>query len=322
MMACRVLGVLLGGAVALWAQTAAAAYPDRPIHLVVSSDAGTAGDLSARQLTPKLSELLGQNVVVENRGGAGGIVATEVVAKSKADGYTLLYASAGHAANVSMYKSLPYDAIKDFTPIGRMDSQYQTLVVSTTLPVNSVKELIAYIKERPGKLNFASTGNGTTGHLAGALFNNMAGLQLTHNPYSSAGPAIIELIGGQNVLMFYNYINVQPMISAGKLKPLAVTSDHREPYLPSTPTVAETGLPGFIASTWHGIYGPAGMDKSVVKTFSDALLETLKDPTLQSRMAASGLDLDPAGPEQFAEFTRSEVERYRKVVAISGAKIE
>ena len=300
----------------------AADYPTHPIRLVVGFDAGTSADLGARQLTPGLSAFLHQNVIVENHPGAAGIVAGDVVAKAAPDGYTLLFDSAGHVANVSLYKTLPFDAVKDFTPIGRVDAQYFTFVVSATLPVTSVAELIAYAKARPGQLNYASTGNGTTAHLAGALFGNLTGLQITHVPYKSASQALVDLIGNQVQMMFYPFISLQPMITAGKLRVLATTGQQREPYLPNAPTMQQAGVSGFQASTWHGIYGPAKLPRDITDQLNAAITQTLKDPTLQANMAAAGVRPSPSSPAEFAAFTVSELDRYKNLVAISGAKVE
>lgn len=301
----------------------AAGYPDHPIRMIVAQDPGTSADLGARQLTPRLSELLGQNVIIDNRGGAGGILGTELAAKAPADGYTLVYATAQtHAADASLYPHLPYDPVKDFTAIAKIDTQNFVLVVNPALPVNSVRDLIAYAKARPGQLYFASTGNGTTAHLAGALFNNLAGLQITHVPYKGAPQAITDMIGGSVALMFYPYIAVESMVKAGKLKLLASTGEQREPYLPNTPTMIESGVPGFLASTWHGIYGPAGMSRDRVDIIYKAVAETLKDPAVLSAMAKAGVTATPGDPDEFAAFTRSEVVRYHHIVAISGAKID
>ena len=300
----------------------AADYPTHPIRLLVGFDAGASADLGARQLTPKLSEILHQNVVVENHAGAGAIIATDIVAKSAPDGYTLLFATPQQAVNLSLYKKLPYDPIKDFTAIGRADIQYNTLVVSALLPVNSVAELIAYAKARPGQLNYASTGSGSTAHLAGALFANLAGLQMTHVAYKGTSQAIVDVIANQVQVMFYTYISLEPMIAAGKLRALATTGPQREPYLPDVPTMQQAGVSGFVASTWHGLYGPAKIPRDIVDKLNAALMQTLQDPAVRASMAAAGVQPAPSTPDEFSAFTLSEIERYRKLVAISGAKVE
>jgi tripartite-type tricarboxylate transporter receptor subunit TctC len=324
----RHFAMLLGTTAAVFltlglSKSFAADYPDHPIRMIVAQDPGTSADLGARQLTAKIGELLKQNIIIDNRGGAGGILGTELAAKAPNDGYTLIYATAQtHAADASLYAHLPYDPVKDFTPIARVDTQNFVLVVSPTLPIKSVADLIAYAKTRPGQLYYASTGNGTTAHLAGALFDNLANVQVTHVPYKGAPQAITDMIGGSAAMMFYPYIAVEPMIRANKLTLLASTGEQREPYLPNTPTMIEAGLPGFLASTWHGIYGPAGMAKDKVDVIYKAVAQTLKDPDILAAMAKAGVTPTLGTPDEFAAFTKSEVERYHKIVAISGAKID
>ena len=324
----RIRAVVLATAVAAFGAAPAlltpalAAWPDHPIRLIVDFDAGTSADLGARQLTPKLSELLGQNVIVENHGGAGGIIGNQQVATASPDGYTLLFDSAQHTVNISLYKKLPFDPIKDFTAIGLVDTQYFVLVVPSTLPVKSVADLTAYGKARPGQLNFASTGNGTTAHLGGALYGNMAGLQLVHVPYKSAGQALVDLAGNQVQMMVYTYIALKPMIDSGKLRVLATTGPTRLPTLPDAPTMQESGFKDYTMSTWHGFYGPAKMPADIVNKINAALVETVKDPKVVADMKQAGVEPAPDTPAEFAAFNQSEMERYKKVVAISGAKID
>lgn len=308
---------------AIAAAPAYAVYPDKPIRLIVAYAPGTSADLTARQVEPKFAEHLGQRLIIDNRAGAGGIIGTDLTAKAAPDGYTItMGTSLTHAATTSLYKNVPYDPVKDFAAVGRMDSATFVLVVGTVLPVNSVQDLIAYAKARPGKLNFASSGNGTTAHLAGALFNIAAGVDLTHVPYNGATQALIDVSSGQDALMFYPYQPLVALIDAGKLRPLATTAAQRASFLPNAPTMIESGVKDFLATTWHGIYAPAGTPKDIVNTLYAALAKAMKEPDVVAKMKASGNDVDLAGPDEFAAFTRDEVERTRKVVELSGAKIE
>src|SRR5438552_13835540 len=239
-------------------------YPTRPIRLVVPFPAGGTTDILAREVGQRLSMTLGQPVVIDNRPGAAGNIGADLVAKSAPDGYTLLMGTVGtHAINASLYAKMPYDHVKDFAPIILVAGVPNVLVVNPSLPVNSVQELIAYAKANPGKLNFASSGPGTSIHLSGELFKVMAGVQMTHVPYKGSAPALQDLLGGQVQLMFDNLPPSLPHIKAGKLRALAVTSVARSPALPDVPTIAESGLPGFEASSWFGILVPAGTPSAI-----------------------------------------------------------
>src|SRR5438034_5972010 len=235
------------------------AYPTKPVRLVVPFPAGGTTDLLARAAAQKLSEAWGQQVIVDNRPGAAGNIGAELVAKAAPDGYTLLMGTVGtHAINASLYAKMPYDHVKDFAPVILVAGVPNVLVVNPSLPVHSVQELIAYAKANPGKLNFASSGSGTSIHLSGELFKVMTGVQMTHVPYKGSAPALQDLLGGQVQLMFDNLPPSLPQIKAGRLRALAVTSATRAPALPDVPTVAEAGLPGFEASSWFGVLAPAG----------------------------------------------------------------
>jgi tripartite-type tricarboxylate transporter receptor subunit TctC len=302
---------------------AAQDYPSRPIHLIVPYLPGTSTDLAARQITGKLASVLGGQILVDNRGGASGIIGAEAVAHAAPDGYTLLFAtSQTQAINASLYAKLPYDSMRDFTPIERVVGPPMILVVPASLGLHSVAELVAYAKARPGKINFASSGIGTTAHLCGSLFGSEIGQQLTHVPYNSMGQALTDLVNGEVTLMFYGYQPLEPMIHAKKLVALATTAGKRSSYLPDVPTMAESGYSDFVITAWFAMYGPAKLPPAIQNKIATAVAETLKDKDVNDRLLATGTDPYPAGPEELAAFTRSEIERYRKVVAIAGAKVE
>ncbi len=322
-MGLRRLNFWLAGAVLTLgvAPAIAQSYPDKPIKLVVPYPAGTATDIFGRQLTQKLAEQLGQPIVVDNRGGAGGIIGTELVANAPPDGYTIVLATAQtHAVNKSLYPKLPYDPIAHFAPIARLGTQALILVTNASIPVKTLAELIAYAKARPGQLNFASTGSGTSAHLCGVLLNNETGVSVTHVPYKSAGQALADLVGGQITMMFYPYLALQPQIQAGKLTVLATSGAERSSYLPQTPTMAESGYPGFVLQVWFATYAPSGTPRPIIERLAGAFAKTMNDPDMKRVLAASGTDLAITGPDELAQFTRSEGERYRRLVAASGAK--
>lgn len=300
----------------------AADYPNRPVRMVVPFAAGSNIDGTARQIAPKFSELLGQQVVIDNRGGAGGTIGATLVAKSLPDGYTILMGNAPtHGMAQHLYANLAYDPIKDFTPVGRIDSASFVLAVSATLPVQSVAELVAYAKARPGALNYASSGNGTTAHLSGTLFNNKAGVDFKHIPYNSVPQALVDLSSGAVAIMFYPYQALMPLVQTNKVRMLATTGQKRASYLPALPTVMEAGIPDFVALAWHGIYAPAGTPKAVADRIYAALAKTMVDPRVVASLAATGIDVDLAPAAEFEAFTKQEVERYRLLIALSGAKI-
>jgi tripartite-type tricarboxylate transporter receptor subunit TctC len=314
----------MGATLGLWTAFAFAAdYPDRPIRLVVAFASGSNLDLTARQIAGKFSEHLAQPVIVDNRGGAGGTIGTSVAARARPDGYTILMGNAPTIAVAPhLYRNLPYDPIKDFSAIGRTSSATFVLAISSTLPVTSVADLVAYAKSHPGRLNYASVGNGTTAHMSGALFNNKAGTDIRHVPYNDVSRAFIDIANGTVALIFYPYQPLMPMMQAGKIRPLATTGLKREPYLPEVPTVIEGGIPDFVAINWHGFYAPAGTSKPVIDVLYGALAKSVRDPKVVSNLAAAGINVDLAPPGEFASFTKAEVERYRYIVSIAGIKME
>ena len=299
------------------------AYPTKPIRLVVPFPAGGATDILAREVAKHLTETWGQSVVVDNRPGAGGNIGSELVAKAPPDGYTLEMGTVGtHAINASLYAKMPYDHVKDFVPVILVAGVPNVLVVNPSVPVNSVQELIAYAKANPGKLNFASSGAGTSIHLSGELFKVMAGVQMMHVPYKGSAPALQDLIGGQVQLMFDNLPPSLPQIKAGKLRALAVTSATRAPALPDTPTIAEAGLPGFEASSWFGVLAPAGTPPAIVAKLNAEIAKWLGSPEAKEKLAGVGANIAGGTPDDFARHIQAETAKWAKVVKESGAKVD
>ncbi|MEO8753887.1 MAG: tripartite tricarboxylate transporter substrate binding protein [Casimicrobiaceae bacterium] len=302
---------------------AQAPYPTKPIRLVVPFPAGGTTDIIARAVSQRLTETLGQAVVVDNRPGAGGNIGAELVAKSPPDGYTLLMGTVGtHAINPGLYAKMPYDHVRDFAPVILVAGVPNVLVVPTALPVNSVQELIAYAKANPGKLNFASSGAGTSIHLSGEMFKTMTGVNIAHVPYKGSAPALQDLVGGQVQMMFDNLPSSLALIKGGKLKALAVTSAQRSAALPDVPTMIESGFAGFEASSWFGILAPAGTPKDVIARLSGEVAKWLATPDAKEKMAAQGAI--PAGlmPDEFTRHIAAETVKWQKVVKDSGAKVD
>ena len=298
-------------------------YPNRPIKLVVPFPAAGTTDILARAAAQKLTESLGQAVVVDNRPGAGGNIGSDLVAKSAPDGYTLLMGTVGtHAINPSLYAKMPYDHIKDFVPVVLVASVPNVLVVNLDLPVNSVADLIKLAKAKPGAINFASSGSGTSIHLSGELFKTMAGVDMTHVPYKGSSPALTDVMGGQVQVMFDNLPSSLALIKAGKLRAIAVTSMVRAPALPNVPTINESGLPGFEASSWFGVLAPAGTPAPIVARINAEVNKWLQSADAREKLLAQGAEAAGGSPEQFAAFIRSETEKWAKVVKASGAKVD
>jgi tripartite-type tricarboxylate transporter receptor subunit TctC len=285
--------------------------------------AGGTTDILARAVAQKLSETWGQQVIVDNRPGAGGNIGSELVAKAPPDGYTLLMGTVGtHAINPSLYAKMPYDHVKDFVPVILVAGVPNVLVVNPSLPINSVQELIAYGKANPNKLNFASSGNGTSIHLSGELFRTMTGVQMTHVPYKGSSPALTDLIGGQVQLMFDNLPSSLQFIKAGKLRALAVTSLARSQALPDLPTLAESGLPGFEASSWFGVLAPAGTPADIVAKLNGAVAAWLASPAAKEQLAAQGAIAAGGSPDAFVKHIADESAKWAKVVKASGAHVD
>ena len=301
----------------------AQAWPSKSIRFVIPYPPGGASDVTARTLGIKLSEALGQPVVIENRPGANGIIALENVAKSPPDGYTLLMANLGpNAINAVIYSKLPYDSIKDFTPIMLTTLVPQILVVNPALPVASVKELIALAKAQPGKLNFASAGNGASNHLSGELFKSMAAIELTHVPYKGDTPAMTDVIAGQVAIMFPTAIAATPHVKGGRLRALAVTSRKRVGSLPDLPTMEEAGVPGFEAVSWGGVMGPGGMPRDIVVKLHAELARILKMPDVSEKLSGLGAEIVASTPEEFAAYLKAEIAKWGKVARDANVKLD
>jgi tripartite-type tricarboxylate transporter receptor subunit TctC len=301
----------------------AQAYPSKPIRFVVPYPAGGPLDTVARLLGAKIAESMKQPVVVDNKPGAGGNIGADSVAKSAPDGYTILMgAVATHAINPSLYASMPYDAARDFLPVTQVASTPNVLVVNPSIPASTVAEFIAYAKANPGKLNFGSGSTGSAGHLAGELFDTMAGVKMVHVPYKGAGPAMQDLIGGQIQLMFDNLASSLGQIKAGRVKALAVTTAKRTSLAPDLPTISESGLPGFDVSTWFGIFVPAKTPQPIVDRLHAEFTRALAMPDVREKMLQLGAEPVGNRPQEFAAYIRSEADKYAKLVKASGAKAD
>ncbi len=305
--------VLMAGAFVI-AHAAAQNYPSKPIRLIVPFASGGGGDGALRPLAPGMSAALGQQVVIDNRGGAGGIIGMELAAKSAPDGYTLAMSSAGFTAMPGLYKTLPFDPVRDFSAIIIAESGSYLLVVNPATPWKSVGELIADAKSRPGRFAYASAGSGSSIHLAGELFKSMAGVDMTHVPYKGAGPAIVDVVSGQVAAMFASALNALSLVKAGKLRALAVTTAKRSTLAPELPTVAESGLPGFDVAGWYGFVAPAKTPLNIVRKLNLAINHALASPELVERLRALGLEPVGGTPEAAALLISNEVARWNKVV--------
>ena len=300
-----------------------AAWPERPIRFIVPFPPGGGADIMARPLAALLSKNLGQQMVVDNRGGAGGTLAAALAASAVPDGYTLFFGTVGtHAIHVSLYSKLPYDPVKDFAPISLTHNAPRVLVVHASLPVKSVSELIAYAKSKPGQLSFASAGNGGTNHLSGELFKVMAGVDMVHVPFKGAGPAAVEVLAGRVPLTFDSIPVWINHIKAGKVRALGVTSLKRSATLPDVPTVAESGLPGFDVANWLGIYGPAKTPRPIVDRLNAELGKAMSDADIRRQLLEQGVEPMHTTPEGLAALMRNDIAKWAKIVKASDAKID
>ena len=298
-------------------------YPTKPVRFVVAFPPGGGTDIIARSIAQKLAERIAQQVVVDNRPGAGGNIGTDIVAKSAPDGYTLLMGSAGPLAiNASLFAKMPFDPIKDLAPVTLAATTPNVLVVHPSLKAATVNDLIALARARPGEINFAASGHGTPAHLAGELFNSMAGVRMVHVPYKGAAPALADLLGGQVQLMFSTMPPALPHVKDGKLRALAVTSAKRSPAAPELPTVDEIALPGFEASTWHGVVVAGGAPSAIVTRLNPNIVAILHLPDLVERLSGQGAEPVGSTPEEFAAYIRAETLKWARVVRESGARAE
>ena len=298
------------------------AYPSRPVRLVVPLSPGGFADVPTRMLLPRLSSALGRQLFVENKPGAGGTIGANEVAKSPADGHTLLAVATPHVISAHLYKALPYDTLKDFAPIALFGSGPYVLVVNPQqLPVASVRELIAAARAQPRRIDYASSGNGSAQHLVSALFATMAGVELNHVPYKGSGPAMQDLLGGQVPITFAGVPNVLSSVKAGKLRALAVSTPKRWSELPEVPTLAEAGVPGYEATLWLGLAAPAGTPAEIVSRLHAETARALQDAELQNSFRSAGVSATPMGPQEFGAFMRAEHDKWGKVVRDTGATI-
>jgi len=309
---------------ALLAAPAAAAdrYPDRPIRLIAGFPPGGGVDINARLLADPLGQVLGQTVVVDNRPGAGGRLGMELVSKASPDGYTLGLGGIGMAISRALYKSLPYDTLRDFIPVAYIAAAPFLLVLHPSVPAASVTELIGYIKTKPGGINYGSSGVGGAAHLAGEMFKTAAGVNLTHIPYKGAAPAMTDLIGGQVPMVFDPIPTSLPHVRGGRIKALAITSARRTPLMPEVPTVAESGLPGYEVAAWFGLYAPAATPADIVGKLNTDVNRVLQMPEVKEKFAALGADSAPMTTDQFALHLRAEIAKFAKAIKDSGATAE
>jgi len=299
------------------------AFPEKSVRFVVGFTPGGPSDILARALGQKLAERWSQQVVIDNRPGAGGNLAAEAVAKSAPDGYTwLLGNNSILATNQSLYLSLPYDPVKDFAPVALVAIQPNILVVNPSVPATSVSELVSYLKKNPGKVNYASSGSGAAAHLAGELFKAMAGVDIVHVPYKGAQPALTDVIAGQVQMMFATSASVIPYIKANRLRALAVTTAQRSASVPELPTVSEAGVPGFEATTWHGVVVPAATPSGLIELLNKQINSALEEKDLKDRLTSLGAEIAIGTPQEFAGYIKRETPKWAKVVKDSGARPE
>ncbi len=306
----------------LAASVQAQPYPSKPVRVVVPYPPGGPTDIVARVLFQQVAESTGQQFVIDNRAGAGGNIGAEHVAKSPADGHTVLIGTTAHAINMSLFKSLNYDVQKDLAPVSLLTQGPLVLVTHPQFPANSVKELIDMAKAKPGSLNFASSGNGQSTHLSAELFNSMAGTKMIHVPYKGSAPALSDLMSGQVGIMFDTTLSAMPFVRAGKLKALGVTSPQRTPAAPDVPTIAESGLPGYEVFAWNGVFVPAGTPKPIVAQLNEEIRKAMQLPQVRDKFSAQGFAASWNTPDQFGVFVRNEVDKWARTVKASGATLD
>lgn len=295
-------------------------FPARPVRLVVPFPPGGANDIVARAVAPKAAEILGQPIVIENKGGAAGTIGSDFVAKSRPDGYTLLMTPVPFVITQTLYPKLPYDGQKDFAPIALLTRAPFLLASSASLPVRSVADLVAMAKARPGAVNFSSAGSGSPAHLAGELLRKTAGVEMTHVPYKGGGPAVADMVAGHVTFTLATPAEILPHVVAGKARALAVTTLERSPLAAQTPTIAESGYPGFEITVWYGLTAPAGTPSPVIDRLASSISAAVASPDVRERLTALGMEAAYLGPEAFGRFLRTEHEKWAQLVRESGAK--
>ena len=301
-------------AIASAAGVGAQGYPVKPVRLIVPFAPGGGTDVIARLLASRMSESIGRQVLVDNRAGANGIIGTEIVARAPADGYTLLFVSSPHSVNPSMYPKLPYDTVRDFAPVSQVASSPYVLVAHSSLPVRSVRELIAFAKARPGQIDYASGGSGSSAHLAAELFKDMAGLDLREIPYKGAGPALAGVVAGQTALVFANALTVKPYIQSGRIRALGIASLKRSASAPEIATIAESGVPGYSADAILGMLAPAKTPRSIIDFLNAELHRAMRSPEMTESMKNMGVEVALTTPEEFGRVIESEIERWGRLV--------
>jgi tripartite-type tricarboxylate transporter receptor subunit TctC len=300
----------------------AQAYPVKPVRMIVPFAPGGNTDIIARIVAPGMSKALGQQIIIENRGGAGSMIGTEVASKSPPDGYTLLMVSAAHVINPAMVKTLPFDPVRSFAAISKVADVPAALVVHPSLPVKTVKELVALAKAQPGKLNYGSAGRGSIGHLSAELLGSLARIQMTHVPYKGAGPALVDTVAGHVELLISSMPAVIPQSRAGKLRMIGQAGEKRSPAAPDVPTMIEAGVPGFVVTAGFGLFAPAGTPRPAIDRVLAALKASLSDPGVRNRLSGEGAEPVGSTPEEYEQFTRSEIEKWIKVARSAGIQPE
>ena len=295
------------------------AYPSRPVRLVVPAPPGGGTDILGRIVAQKLTDTLRQQVIIDNRAGASGMIGSEIVARADADGHTLLICFTTHVTNPSLFAKMPYDTVRDFAPVAMVGVIPSVLVLHPSIPSQSVKEFIAYARERPGKLNYGSAGSGSATHLSTVLFNAMTGTRMVHVPYKGSSPALTDLLAGQVNLMFGNMASAMPHVRGGKLRALAVTSAKRSAAAPELPTIAENGLPGYEATSWFALFAPARTPASLVNKLNGEVNTLLQLPDVKERMAGFGADAMPMSPRELAAYVETEIVKWGKLIKAAGA---
>lgn len=317
------VATLAAACIALPSSTLAQAWPAKPVRVVIPWPAGGSNDIVGRVVMQELSRTLGQQFVIDNRAGASGVVGADLVAKTPADGYTLMVHSTTHVGNAHLYgKKLTYDTMKDFTGVGMLSSQPGVLTVHPSLPVKTLKDFIALAKAKPRQINYSSSGNGSAPHLQMALLISMAGIDITHVPYKGGAPQVAALLGGETQASFATIGTVISQIQAGKLRPLGVGSSARAKALPGVPTISEAGLPGYDMNPWIGVFAPAGTPRAIIDRLNAEMNQALSIPEVMSTLAKQALDPAPTTVDEFNRILRVDFEKYGKLIALTGAKIE